>query len=112
MNCLTVLCIILIVIIVFLMSRGYVSDQKVYLDNNGTTQQYKKVIDVIYDTSNSGLGNASGIYADEAKNIISQFKLKLLQILSLDENDAKIIVTSGGSESNNLIIRGCVDHFW
>lgn len=73
----------------------------IYLDNNGTTYPYKSVVRAI--SRNSYLGNPSGIYADRAKKILSDFRQSIKNILHCNH---EIIITSGGSESNNLLLRG------
>lgn len=81
---------------------------EVYLDNNGTTFPYKPVVDQVY--SDSYLGNPSAIYADKAKQVLEGFRSRLKNILNAPNH--QVIVTSCGSESNNLIIRSCIDKYW
>lgn len=111
MKFLTILCLVLVLLVIFLTCCK--SDHKrIYLDNNGTTFQYKEVSDAIYSAGE--LGNASGIYANDAKKIINDFKKEIVKLLNMGDlnSQARVIITSGGSESNNLIIRGCIDKWW
>jgi len=77
---------------------------KVYLDNGATTQVDEKVVKKMFPYFNEKYGNASSLHSrgqevkldlDEARHFI---KKKL--------NADKIIFLSGGSESDNLAIKG------
>ena len=77
---------------------------KVYLDNGATTQVDEKVVKKMLPYFTEKYGNASSLHSfgqqakldlDEARNL---FRKKL--------NADKIIFTSGGSESDNLAIKG------
>jgi len=107
---------ILVIIIVFILIaiclRRYNTTvyDKIYLDNNGTTQPHKEVVKEMYDTAY--LGNASTSYAWDAKLKIEELQTKISEWLSDDlDFPKKVVITSGASESNNFVIRGCVDAF-
>jgi len=97
----------LILVFIIFMLCNCSGSRKVYLDNNGTTPPYKSVVETA--SKSSFLGNPSGIYANEAKKIVEGFRSRVKEILHAP--DHKVIVTSSGSESNNLIIRSCVDKY-
>lgn len=78
---------------------------KVYLDNNATTPLNEQVKHKITETLDIW-GNASSVhqfgrearyYIEEARNNVSDF---------LGCSSQEIIFTSGGSESNNLVLKG------
>lgn len=78
-----------------------------YFDNNGTTQPTAEVIEAV--SKGMVMGNASGSYAKDAQSTILTLKQKLYEWSGCNEEDYQIILTSGASEANNLVIRGIVD---
>jgi cysteine desulfurase len=98
------------VIIVIVLVILYVANYKheIYLDNNGTTKPYKEVVDEMRLAC--GYGNASGVYANKAKEVIGELRAKVKLITNL--NNHYVVITSGASESNNTIIRCLVDKYW
>lgn len=102
LNC-TLLVVALLLIYVYFKSK-----HEVYLDNNGTTKPYKIVADEIKKACN--YGNASGIYASKAKGKLHEFRAKIKDIMRLPNH--YVVITSGASESNNMIIRCMVDKWW
>ena len=80
----------------------------IYLDNSATTKPYKEVIEEITGAMEEYYGNPSslhkiGLMAEKKLNEAREFLAKTINA-SKDE----IYFTSGGSESNNLIIKGLV----
>lgn len=76
-----------------------------YFDYNGTTPMYPEAEKVWRQTLR--LGNAHSAYASKAREAIDSAEQTLLQAVGVDPNtDRGVIWTSGGSESNNLILRG------
>lgn len=78
------------------------------MDNSATTKPYKEVIDEIVNIMENYYGNPSSAYSlgikaekkcTEARNIIAK---------SINSVKEEIIFTSGGSESNNFLIKGFV----
>ena len=80
----------------------------VYLDHNATTYPHKKVIKIIKNYYNNELsfGNPSSstFLGNNAHNLISIARSKIANCLTVDPNE--IIFTGGGSEANNLAIKG------
>lgn len=81
---------------------------EVYFDNSATTKPYEEVIDAIGEAMRNYYGNPSsahklGLLAESKMNESREAIAKSLNC-SRDE----IIFTSGGSESNNFLIRGFV----
>lgn len=81
---------------------------EIYLDNSATTKPYDEVIEILVSTMKEVYGNPSsshklGVMAEkklnEAREIISN---------TINCSKEEIIFTSGGSESNNIAIKGFV----
>lgn len=81
----------------------------IYLDNNATTIPYPEVLQTM--AANSILGNESAPYATEAKQVI-QTADQVIREVAHAPPCYSCIYTSGGSESNNLFLRGLVDAYW
>jgi cysteine desulfurase len=78
----------------------------IYLDNAATTKPYKGVINAVLNTIDDGYGNPSSLHkkgkaasklVQEARELIADF---------IHAKPSEIIFTSGGSESDNLALRG------
>lgn len=81
---------------------------EVYLDNSATTRPYDEVIEAVADTMKNYFGNPSsahklGMRAEQKLNESRDIIAKTLNC-TRDE----IVFTSGGSESNNFLIKGFV----
>lgn len=78
----------------------------VYLDNAATTQIDEEVLEQMLPYFKNNYGNASSIYklGRTSKIAINEARKKVAQVLNADEDE--IYFTSGGSESNNLFIKG------
>jgi cysteine desulfurase len=79
----------------------------IYLDNAATTPITPKVMDVLKDSLDSDFANPSAIYSIglDAKKLIERAKEDIAVSLNIPSTH-KIVFTSGGSESNNLFIKG------
>jgi cysteine desulfurase len=82
---------------------------KAYLDNNATTPLAPEVQKAITD-SLSVYGNPSSAHAFgvEARALVEQSREDVAKLLGVPADE--IIFTSGGSESNNLVIKGTLCH--
>lgn len=80
---------------------------KIYLDNSATTRVDKEVAKEINKFMIEKYGNASSLHqlGREAKEEIDRARS---EILSFINGKGKIIFTSGGTEANNLAIKGLV----
>ncbi|MFA6308400.1 MAG: cysteine desulfurase family protein [Clostridia bacterium] len=78
----------------------------IYLDNCSDTKPFKEVSDYICKTMNDSFGNPSSMHSMgiEAENIIKEARKTIAKTLKCSTNE--IYFTSGGTESNNLAIRG------
>lgn len=81
-----------------------------YFDANGTTPPHKEVVEIVRKTSY--VGNPSSSYSSYAKDIIQNLKNSIHNHTNTSPDTHEIILTSGASESNNLLIRGLVDDYW
>ena len=86
--------------------------RNVYLDNAATTEPYPEVITAMVEAYAHHWQNPSAIYQTgaDAYDVIRDCKQKLLSIIGADEDD-KIIITSGGSEADNLAIKGVASYY-
>lgn len=78
----------------------------IYLDNAATTPINKKVLAKINEVSKKNYANPSSKHflGIEAKKILNNSRKEIANFINADENE--IIFISGGTESNNLAIRG------
>ncbi|KEY20011.1 cysteine desulfurase family protein [Kaistella antarctica] len=83
---------------------------KIYLDNAATTPLSEEVIDAMVDVLKNNYGNPSSTHSlgQEAKILIENVRRDVADYLKV--TPAEIIFTSCGTESNNMIIKSCVDH--
>jgi len=77
-----------------------------YLDWAATTPPYEEVIDAVAEAMRSHYGNPSSIHGlgVEAERLLGKAKDVMAAALGVDGRE--LIVTSGGTESNNLAIKG------
>lgn len=82
---------------------------RVYLDHNATTPLAKSVAEKVPDWL-SQWGNPSSIHMDGRgpKQLVREARLKLSKMLNA--HPLELIFTSGGSESNNTVIKGVFEH--
>ena len=81
--------------------------KEIYCDNSATTPVYPAVIDEMEKYFKDIWGNPSSIYTVGriAKQAINNARERVAKILNCKPNE--IYFTSGGSESDNLFIKGC-----
>ncbi len=78
---------------------------KIYLDNSATTKPYKEVVDEVVLSFTDDFANPSAAYRAgfEVEKKIKKIRNNIAKTLGVE--DKSIIFTSGGTESNNAIIR-------
>ena len=83
---------------------------KVYFDNAATTPIRNEVIDLMIDSMTSTFGNPSSShgFGRKAKSSIENARKSIAKILNCDPQE--IIFTSGGTESDNMVLRSVVKH--
>ena len=89
-------------------------DNFFYFDNAATTPLDSKVAKLMHEINLSYFGNPSSIHrkGQQAHNIIEKSRKSIAKLLNCKSSE--IYFTSGGSESNNIILRGILkpgDHF-
>lgn len=79
----------------------------IYLDNAATTPMDPKVIEVIEESMRRDIANSGAVYRIglDAKKRIEKAEEEIASALNLPSTH-RLIFTSGGSESNNLFIKG------
>ena len=84
---------------------------EIYLDNSATTKPYEEVVEEMVKALTTEYGNPSSLHK---KGIEVDRKIKDIRqniARSLGVKDKEIFFTSGGTESNNTIIRGVCHNF-
>ena len=79
---------------------------KVYLDNAATTRVRQEAIDAMLPCYTEFYGNPSGIHAfsREAARLVYESRDRVAAAINANSNE--IIFTAGGSESDNMALRG------
>lgn len=83
---------------------------KIYLDNAATTPLAEEVIDAMVEVMKVNYGNPSSTHSlgQDAKILIENVRREVADYLHVSPSE--IIFTSCGTESNNMIIKSCVNH--
>ena len=83
--------------------------RRVYLDNSATTAVDPEVLETMLPFLTNKFGNASSIhfFGQEAKAAIDKARHQVAGLINARPNE--IIFTSGGTEANNLAIRGLLE---
>ncbi|XP_017895825.1 PREDICTED: selenocysteine lyase isoform X2 [Capra hircus] len=86
-------------------------ERKVYMDYNATTPLEPEVIEAMTEAMREAWGNPSSSYpaGRKAKEIINTARENVAKMIGGQPQD--VIFTSGGTESNNLVIQSMVKHF-
>jgi cysteine desulfurase len=77
-----------------------------YLDNSATTQPYPEVISTFTKVTEVYFANPSSLHklGSEAESLLNQSRKQVAHLLGVQEQE--VIFTSGGTEGNNLAIKG------
>lgn len=80
--------------------------RRVYVDNSATTPIDTEVVEAMLPFLTDKFGNASSIhfFGQEARGAVDKARHQVADLINAKQN--QIIFTSGGTESNNLAIRG------
>ena len=83
--------------------------RRIYLDNSATTPIDKDVVAAMLPFLTEKFGNASSIhfFGQEARAAVDRARHQVAEIINARPNE--IVFTSGGTEANNLAIRGLVE---
>jgi len=81
---------------------------EIYLDNSATTMPYEEVIQAVSSTMRNYYGNPSSSHSlgFKAEKKLREIRANIAK--SINATSEEIIFTSGGSESNNFLIKGFV----
>ena len=81
---------------------------KVYLDNAATTMVRQEVVDAMIPAFTTYYGNQSSLheYAREAEQLLDSARKDVANIIGAKPDE--IVFTGGGSESDNMALRGAV----
>ncbi len=79
---------------------------EIYLDNSATTMPYEEVIEAVCSTMRDYYGNPSSAHSlgFKAEQKLREIRVNIAK--SINASSEEIIFTSGGSESNNFLIKG------
>lgn len=85
--------------------------EPIYLDHNATTPISPEVVEAMLPFLTTHFGNPSSAHAlgRRAKDAVEQARSEVAALL--DASPREIVFTSGGTEANNLAIRGVVEAF-
>ncbi|WKY46836.1 cysteine desulfurase family protein [Eubacteriaceae bacterium ES3] len=83
--------------------------KEIYLDYAATTPMDESVIEKVSQASKLYYGNPSSLYrlGMDAEQAVTGVRQKIAKTLNCQENE--VIFTSGGTEGNNMVIRGIVE---
>ncbi len=84
----------------------YNNAERIYLDNNATTPLHPEAAEIMIRFLSGTFGNASAIYAEgrQAGLAIESARRSVAQLINCTAR--RIIFTSGGTEANNMAIKG------
>jgi cysteine desulfurase len=85
------------------------TDDPIYLDHNATTPILREVVDAMLPYLREHFGNPSSshVYGARAREAVSRAREQVAALLGCDADE--ILFTSGGTEANNLAIRGATE---
>ncbi|HEX8288134.1 MAG TPA: cysteine desulfurase NifS [Pyrinomonadaceae bacterium] len=83
--------------------------RRIYLDNSATTPIDERVVEAMLPFLTGKFGNASSIhyFGQEARSAVDKARHQVAELINARPNE--IVFTSGGTEANNLAIRGLLE---
>ncbi|KOA18398.1 cysteine desulfurase IscS [Clostridium homopropionicum DSM 5847] len=83
-------------------------NNEIYMDNSATTKPYEEVIEAVVDIMRNYYGNPSSSHSYGLKSEKKLNESREIIARTLNCSKEEIVFTSGGSESNNFLIKGFV----
>src|SRR5258705_13821332 len=82
---------------------------RAYFDHNATTPPDPAVIEAVARALGEDFGNASSVhhFGQRAKAVLDEARTSVAQLIGAEP--AEIVFTSGGTESDNLALRGAAE---
>jgi cysteine desulfurase len=86
--------------------RGMSASDPIYLDHNATTPVLPEVVDAMLPYLREHFGNPSSghVYGARARSAVARARRQVAGLIGCEEDE--LLVTSGGTEANNLAIWG------
>jgi len=83
----------------------------IYLDNSATTKPHPEVLEAFVKVNKDFWANPSSSHGlgSKAEMLLSRARLQVAEVLGAEANE--IIFTSGGTEGNNIAIKGIVSRY-
>ncbi len=83
--------------------------RRIYLDNSATTPVDPRVVEAMMPYLTDQFGNASSIhyFGQQAKSAVDRARHQVADLIG--SRPTEIVFTSGGTESNNLAIKGVIE---
>ncbi len=83
----------------------------IYFDNSATTKPFSEVLDTFVKVNQNYYANPSSLHylGGQVENLIEAARKQLSEILCTKPNE--LFFTSGGTESNNIAIKGVVNQY-
>ncbi len=83
--------------------------KRIYFDNNATTRVAPEVLEAMLPYYGETFGNPSSVhrFGQEAKAALDRARQQVAHLIGAEPNE--IVFTSGGTESDNLAIRGIIE---
>jgi len=82
---------------------------RIYLDHNATAAPYPAVVEAVSRVLRDSFGNASSVHAfgQQAKAELDDARVRLADLLGAEPSE--VVFTSGGTEADNLALRGAAE---
>ena len=91
------------------MPREAIPVERIYFDNNATTPLHAVVAEAMVAVLRDEFGNPSSVhhFGQRAKAVVDQARSAVAALIGAEASD--VVFTSGGTESDNLAIRGAAE---